>query len=215
MTTCRAIIGQALRALSALAVGDEATVDELSAGMDVLGEVMLELHDARGPLTDIDVTADYIAAEDQRVRIQAGATVSVTLPNAVPIYNLPDPYDYGFSADQSAPPVGSIGEADGVRFRQPRDGTRIEIVGTTQALYFYRADLNQWIDAVNLTLDGEAPLNARYASALAAVVAERLLEAWPDMAEPTPALARRIARGTSALMLQSGRARDPVQADYL
>jgi hypothetical protein len=133
----------------------------------------------------------------------------------VPIYNLPDPYDYGFSADQSAPPTGSTGPADGVQYRQPRDGTRIEIVGTTQALYFYRADLNEWRDAVNFGLDDETPLNSRYTSALAAMVAERLMEAWPGLYEPTPALARRIARGNAALMLQSGRARDPVQADYL
>ncbi len=215
MTTCRAILTQALRALSALGVGDEPSTDELGAGMDVLGELMLDLHNARGPLTDIDVTANHIAAEDQRVRIQAGDTVSVTLPNSVPVYNLPDPYDYGFTLDVILPPVGSTGEADGVNFRQPRDGTRIEIVGTTQALFFYRADLNAWMDAVNLGLDGEVPLNARYTSALAALTAERLIEAWPARYMPTPAMAKRIARANSALMLQTGRARDPVIADYL
>ena len=34
--------------------------------------------------------------------------------------------------------------ADGVYWRAPRDGARIEIVGTTQALYFYRDDTNAW-----------------------------------------------------------------------
>src|SRR6202035_4711850 len=124
----------ALRALSALGPGDTPSIDELNAGMDALAEIMLDLHSARGPLTDIDVTAPYVAAEDQRVRIQAGFTVSVTLPNSVPVYNLPDPYDYGFSLDITLPPQGSTAQADGVLLRQPRDGTRVEIVGTTQAL---------------------------------------------------------------------------------
>ncbi|MEO8926361.1 MAG: hypothetical protein ABI306_04280 [Caulobacteraceae bacterium] len=214
MSTCRATIAEAMRAFRALQPGDDPTVDELNVGMEALQNLILDLHNARGPLLDVDVIADYVAGEDQRVRIQAGYTVNVTLPNSVPIFNTPDPYDYGFAADVTQPPIGSTGMADGVQYRQPRDGVRVEVVGTTQSLFLYRADTNAWYAASGLTLDVETPLNARYTSALSALTAERMMEQWPELFEPTPGLSARTARGRSALMLQSGRARDPVQADY-
>jgi len=214
MSTCRVVLSEALRAIRALDPGDDPTVDELNAGLEAIANLILDLHNARGPLTDVDVTADYIPGENQRVRIQAGFTVSVTLPNSIPIFNTPDPYDYGFSVDVTQPPVGSTGIADGVEWRQPRDGARVEIVGTTQALYFYRADTNGWYAATGFGIDDETPLNARYTSALAALTAERLVEQWPGLYEPTPGLAKRIARANAALMLQSATARDPVQGQY-
>lgn len=214
MPTCRAVIANALTALSALAPGDDPSIDELAAGLDAVQAIVLDLHESRAPLTDVDVTADYVAAENQRVRIQIGFTVNVILPNAVPLWPSPSLSDYGFSGGAALPPVGSTASADGVTLRQPRDGTRIEIVGATQGLYFYRADINSWFSATDLAIDDEVPLNARYTSALAALVAERLIEALPAMFEPTPALAKRIARGNGALMLQTGTARDPVTAEY-
>ena len=215
MPTCRAIIGEALRALKALAPGDDPDADELAAGMEAIGELILDIHEARGPMQDVDVTADYTAGENQRCRIQAPFTVNITLPNAIQLYPRIDPYDYGFTAPMILPSPGSTGSADGLSFRQPRDGTRIEIVGTSQALFFYRADINQWLAATGLSLDGEIPFNARYASALGALTAERLMETLPGMDEPTPGLARRIARGAAAMLLRPGTARDPVVAQYL
>jgi hypothetical protein len=215
MATCRAVIGEGLRALKALGLGDEPSVDELAAGVEALGALILEIHDGRGPMLDVDVSTDVTPSENQRVRVQAGASIAVTLPNAIPIFNTPDPYDYGFNASSAAPPVGTTGPADGVQYRQPRDGTRIEVVGTTQALYFYRSDLNAWMAATGLTADSELPFNDRYASALAALLAERLMESLPGVGEPTPGLARRIARGRAALLLQTGTMHDPVAASYL
>jgi len=213
MATCRAVLSDALRALQALGPGDDPSIDEINAGIEAMQNLILDIHNARGPLIDVAVTADYVAGENQRVRIQAGFTVNVTLPNSVPIFNVPDPYDYGFSATVTLPPVGSTALADGNNYRQPRDGSRIEIVGTTQTLNFYRADTNLWYAASGLTIDAETPLNSRYTS-LGALVAERLIEQWPGLYQPTPGLAKRIARGNSALMIQSATARDPVRPDY-
>jgi len=219
MPTCRVVIAEAMRAIKAIAPGDDPEVDELAAGLEAAQSVVLDLHEARGPLIDVDITAaTWIAGENQRIRIQAGDTATVTLPNAVAIHGAFDPYDYGF--DPAAQqwlyvPEGTTGAADGVQWRQPHDGTRIEIVGTTQALYFYRADLNQWMAAYGLTLDGEIPLNARYQSAIGALLAERLMEVLPDAAEPTPGLRARIQRGRSALLIRPGVRREPVRAQYL
>jgi hypothetical protein len=238
MATCRVIIAEAMRALKALGQGDAPTIDELTTGLEAVQNLILDVHDARGPMLDVDVPGSYaypagypcdpgdpctpptgsltwIPSENQRIRIQAGATVTIILPNAIPLFNMPDPYDYGFNANTVAPPVGTTGAADGIEYRQPRDGTRIEIVGATQALYFYRADINNWMTATGLILDGETPFNNRYNSGLAALVAERLMETLPGTDEPTPGLAKRIARGRSALMLQTGTTHDRVVAEYL
>ncbi len=218
MPTCRKVISDAMRAVKAIAPGDDPQADELGVALEALQNVVLELHNARGPLIDVDVTsATYIPGENQRVRVQLGDTVTITLPNAVPLYNGFDPYDYGFdpsAAEWTAwPAQGTTAAADGVQYRQPRDGARIEIVGVTQALYFYRADLNEWMSATGLALDTEIPLNARYAGAIGALLAERLTEALA-LGEPTPGLAARVSAARANLYLQAGTRRSPVRAEY-
>ena len=207
-----------MRALKALGVGDAPSIDEFTVGLEAISLLTLEIHEARGPMLDIDVSGNVIPSENQRIRIQAGSVVSITLPNAIPMFRTPDPYDYGFPPSRgygaASAPVGTTSAADGVQYRQPRDGTRIEIVGTTQALYFYRADINSWTAATGLTVDAQTPFNNRYSSALAALVAERMMETLPGGGEPTPGLARRIARGRSALMMRTGVDHDRTVADY-
>ena len=215
MPTCRTVILEAMRAIKAIAPGDDAEADELVVGLEALQNVILDLHEARGPMQDVDITGDYVAGENQRCRVQAGDTVSVTLPNAIQLWPQIDPYDYGFTAPMILPSPGTTGDADGLSWRQPRDGTRIEVVGTTNALWFYRADINSWISAYGLALDAEVPLNARYASALSALVGERLMEVLPDASEPTPGFTARIRRAREALFLRPGVARSPVRAEYI
>ena len=195
MTTCRDVISSAYGVLGVTAPGDAPTADELDAGLSALAALVLEIHEARGPLIDIDVSADCVAGEDQRIRVQAGAQVSVTLPNSV------------WVSWASSP--GSTAPADGLVLRAPRDGSRVAIVGTTQQLFFYRADLNAWQAAGPLSLDGPTPLNARYEPALAAVIAGRL--AGPMGLLPDPALAFRAARANAALLIRPAVARGPVR----
>lgn len=214
MATCRVVISEALRSIKAVSPGESPGVDELTLGLEALQALTLEIHEARGPLLDVDVTADYLASENQRVRIQAGSSSCVTLPNSIPLFNQPDPYDYGFSAPAVQPPMGSTGEADGQSYRQPRDGARIEVVGTTNGLWFYRADINQWVAAYGLTLDAETPFNSRLSYHLAALTAERAAEQYPAFEQAPPGLAKRAARAREALMLRLGTGRDPVTAVY-
>jgi len=225
MPTCRTVIADALRAMKALAPGDDPTVDELNAGLGAFQALFLEWHECRGHMTDVDVSADYVAGADERIRVQNDATVNVTLPNAVPTLITCDPYDYGFEASALTPPQGTTASADGIEWRQPRDGERVEIVAANaQALYFYVADLNNWawvykpatngLSTVNLGLDDPAPVNGRYAGHWSARLAERLIEIWPGMDEPSLALAKRIARANFILLARPGVVRDPVRADY-
>jgi hypothetical protein len=214
MPTCRAIILEAMRAIKAIAPGDDPEADELIVGLEAVRNVILDLHEARGPMRDIDLTGDYTPGENQRCRVQLGYTVNVTLPNSIQMYPQIDPFDYGFTAPAILPWPGSTAPADGLSWRQPRDGTRIEVVGVTNALYFYRADIDQWMSAYGLAIDQEIPLNARYASALGALVGERLMEVSPDASEPTPGFQKRINRAREALFVRPGVSRPPVHADY-
>ena len=202
MATVRAAIGEAMRALRATAAGEDPVADELAAGLAAVQGLVLEIHQGRGPLSEIDVAADHVAGENQRVRIAAGATVEVALPNAVAIF-----------PDDPAARQGSLGPADGVRWRAPADGARVEIVGVTQALFFYRADLNAWAPALGLTLESQTPFNERMSGAFAALLAERLADIVAAL-PPTPMLLRRIGRARAAIFTQPGRARSRRVGDY-
>lgn len=215
MATCRDVCTDALTALKALAPGDWIQVDELASGLVALQQLLLEWHAARGPMIDIDISADYVAGPDQRIRVQAGSTVTVTLPNSAPIFVTYDPYDYSFATSTDLPAAGSTGSADGIIYRQPRDGERVEIVGlNANALYFYTADTNTWASVYGLILDSALPINSRHIGHWGARVAERLVDSWPAMFEPTPSLAKRIIAANSALLIRPSVQRDPVRADY-
>jgi hypothetical protein len=213
VTTLRDVVTEALRAIKALAPGDGMTVDEIEVGLDAVQTIILEIHEARGPLRDVDATADYTAGENERVRIADGDTITVSLPNAVST-SAGRRRDYGFAPSNCSPPSGSTATPDGITYRAPRDGTRIEIVGTTQAIYFFRADLNQWVQADQRGIDDLMPLSGRYKGHLGALVALRLVDSWPGLFEPTASLAARVGRANSAIFVRPGVARDPVATDY-
>jgi hypothetical protein len=228
MATCRVAINEAMRALRATAPGDDPMADELIVGLEAIQDLVLDIHEARGPMRDIDIPSrehsrgscddqhhhqqrtaastalTYTPGENVRLRLQAGYTVAVTLPNSIRHGGWIDPYDYCFVPGHFRPSDGSTGPADGQEWRAPEDGARIEIVGTSQALYFYRADLNQWMPATGLSTDTELPFNNRLTSAFNALLAERLMDVV-SAAPPTPNLLKRIARGRSAMMLRIGR----------
>jgi hypothetical protein len=227
MSTVRYALAQALRLLRATAPGDAPTADELAVGLEAAQQLVLEIHEARGPLLDVDVpgsipcgcpaptSGTVCPGENQRLRIQAGYTATVSLPNSVSMFGAYDPYDYGFQPSGVwTPQVGSLGAADGVYFRAPRDGARIEIVGASQGLYFYRADTNAWTPALNLTIDAELPFNARLQGAFAALLAERALDVLSELPAPTPALKARITHAREAMFSQTGRHRAPARAHY-
>lgn len=227
MSTVRVAIKEAMRLLKAIAPGDDPTVDELEVGLDAAQQLVLEIHEARGPLFNVDVppplcsssdppsSGSICPGENQRLRIQAGFTATVDLPNSVSIFGAYDPFDYGFQPSARwEPQVGSLGAADDVYFRAPRDGARIEIVGTTQGLYFYRDDTNAWVLASGLTLDAELPFSAGLQGAFAAVLGERLFDVLANLPQPTKAQLARISHAREAIFLRPGVNRSPVRAQY-
>jgi hypothetical protein len=214
MSTVRATIIQALRLLRAAAPGDEPTAEELSVGLEGAQALVLEIHEARGPLLTLDISAHWTPGENQRLRVQAGADVTVTLPNTVAMAGSDDPYDYGFHAAAANPALGSTGPADYVAWRPPTDGARIEIVGTQAGLYFYREDTNAWVPALALTVNSELPFNQRLQGAFAALLAERLADVLGAQAEVTPAQKARLVHAREQMFTRTGNRHAPTRAGY-
>jgi len=218
MSTVRAAISQALRLLRAAAPGDEPTAEELSVGLEAAEALVLEIHEARGPLLTLDISANWTPGENQRLRVQAGADIEVTLPNTVAMFGNYDPYDYGFNPSAtdgaSNPPLGSLNPADYVAWRPPTDGARIEIVGTQQGLYFYREDTNAWVPALSLTLQSELPFNQRLEGPFAALLAERLADVLGESPEVTTAQKARLTHAREQMFSRTGAHRGPTRAQY-
>jgi hypothetical protein len=222
MSTCRDGIKAALRALKVTAPGEDPHIDQLTSGLRACQDVLTELHEARVPLREIDVPGNnpppgfngqWIANQDTRIRIGAGSSVTVILPNAVPMFPGEHPYDYGFVGAPWWNVQGSTGQADGVCWRAPTDGARIEVVGAATDLWFYRADLNQWLPVYDIRLDDELPLNVRYRGPFASLVAERCVDEL-SVEEPTPWLARRIAAARATMFIRPGRHAEPTRTEY-
>lgn len=217
MTTCRQLIRESLRRFNALAPGDDLHVDEIEVGLAAIQNLVLRLSGGREPLTDIDVTADYTPGENERVRVQSGYTVSITLPNAISTSSVAV-NDYGFRS--SSPPIGSTASANGTTFRAPRDGARIEIVylssGTAPVLYVFRADIDTWVNVAALTIDADMPLNSMYLQEAAAVLAVQLCGQWPGagIINPTAQMLRDEAMARGRLFGRPSVRRDAVRADY-
>jgi hypothetical protein len=214
LTSCRDILIDAFGALGVIAFGGQPTADEIDGGLLAIEAVVMDVHAARGPLRETDVSIDYLASENERVRVEAGANVVITLPNSILAGGGVASNDYGFGS-LGCPSFsrGSGDAADGRLSRPPSDGARIEIVGATQALYFYRSDINVWAAAGPLAIDGPTPFNVRYDGAIAALVAERLCDRMN--VAPSPALVKRIARGNAMLLVQSAAVRPPSRQAYL
>lgn len=214
MATCRDVLREAVEAFEGIAAGDDLTVDEIAKGLVSIQREVRRIHQGRGPLTDVDVTAAYTAGENERVRVQDGYTVLVTLPNLIAT-DLGNRNDYGFAS--TLPPSGSsaVGGSD-TSWRAPRDGTRIEIVGTTQELWFYRSDLNEWVDANALTIDSDMPLNADYLMDFAAIISVRLCKTWPARVSlvPTAQMLREAGQANARLLIQPGRVRAALAAEF-
>lgn len=216
MATCRDLISEAVTAFGGIAPGDGLTVDEINVGLTAIQREIRRVHEMRGPLTGVDVTANYTAGPNERVRVQSGYTISLTLPNSVDITaSASRQNDYNFALSYDTP-AGSALSADGLVRRAPRDGDRIEIVGTTHGLYFYRSDTNEWVECGSLTIDGSMPLNESYLSDFAAIIAVRLCKSWPSVTQiiPSAQMLREEGRANLRLSYRHGVERDQVQAQY-
>lgn len=155
MTTVRDTLTRAIRMTGARPLGDDPEAAELDVGLDALQAMLDSLVALGGPLTDVLISANYTAGENERITKTAG-TETVTRPTTV------------------------IDSKTGAS-RAPRNGAVIEVCGTSPTTHVYCAQLASWMPIKALTLDSDQPFGPEHDEGLAAMVAVRV---GPDLQQP-------------------------------
>lgn len=151
MTTCTTIIERAYRKARLRGPTEAPTAAEAAAGLETLQAYYLELvaDGAFGRLTEVIVTDDYEAGENERIYNTSGGAVTITLPETV---------------------VDDLTGED----RPPRDRSLVVVSGSPQAAHIYSAALGAWQEITSLTQNSTAPLAELSVDGLASAVAVRL-----------------------------------------
>lgn len=153
MSTIRDMLTRSVRMTGARALGDEPEATELAIAFDALVNALIAL--PRPNLTDVLISANYTAGEDERITVTSG-TPTVTRPTTV------------------------IDAKTGAT-RPPTDGAVVIVTGATAQYWFYSKPLASWHDLNALTLDGVQPLGPEHDEGLAAMIAVRI---GPDLQLP-------------------------------
>lgn len=186
--TVRQVLTRAARKVGASSEGQIApNAYDIGVLKDVLFDWYRTAIDAGtfGELKNVAVQAAYTAGENQRISDVSGASVVITLPATITDV---DP------------------ETGMTRPRAPRDASVVQIAGGNSFLY----DLAQgaWVNLDTLTLDSPAPLSAKGADGLAAVVAVLVME--ERGLEPGALTVSRAARFRLALASRHSQPRQAV-----
>lgn len=147
MTTVLNWISRSLRMLGALATGEVAAGQEAKDALEAANGLILGLPEIglAPTLTEVIITADYTAGEDERVVNDGGHTV--TLPTT----------------------IDDCGEA-----RSPRNGARVVVVAAGAATTSICLSNSGWETVSGLTLTDPAPLGPELYTGLCALLAVHL-----------------------------------------
>jgi hypothetical protein len=146
MTTMRASLTRAIRMTRARQLGDDPAAEEIDAALDDAQAMFLTTPTRR--LTDVLITADYEAEENERISFTSGAW-TVTYPTTVE-------------------------DADGTT-RTPQNGAIVEVsaaAGSTRKIYI--AELKTWMTLTGLAVDSEQPFGPTHDADVAAMICARV-----------------------------------------
>lgn len=132
---------------------------------------------AFGRLSDVVPTTSFTAGENMRIFRNSDAVASITLPELVPAYGDPLPYDRERDASYT-----NYSDVDGQN-RPPRDGSVVQIVDAmadpqTTTTYLYDGSIRSWQALDALTLDSTAPRSYDDPEGLAACVAAEIADTF-------------------------------------
>lgn len=164
MTTCRVLTKRSLRMIGVLASGEDADASDASDALEALQGMLLSLPGMWW--TDVEVSANYTAEENERIRVNSNSAVTVTIPVAV-----------GSEVKVLTCCGQTVLKCEGFADRAPRDGARVQVTDTNSnaaVTYYYCADVAAWMPVESLTLNSEVPVNADMTDGLAAMLAVRL-----------------------------------------
>lgn len=148
MATCEDIITRALRRLKVLDESEAPSAEHAVTGMEALQDLFDNAVMAVA-LTDVVVTANYTAGENERIRLSGGAW-TITYPTTISDDGDRDPYDLRVVVVAGATPVHKI----------------------------YDAQLASWVTVSGLTLADDCPLSTRNAKAISGLLAGQLAEEY-------------------------------------
>jgi hypothetical protein len=161
MTTCREGVTRTLRYLGLVSEGQPApSAYDAQNALQALQNVYLEFISAGrfGPSTDVLISADYTASENERVINETVTDYTISLPDTID------------TTDACGATVT----------RAPYDRSFVIVAGGST--FLYDADLAGWQEIEALTLDSDMPLGRRYFLGLAALTALAL----PELGDPPP-----------------------------
>lgn len=145
MTTMRAILTRAIRLTRARALGDVPGSEEITAALEDAQGMFLAFPIRK--LTDVLITANYTAGENERISFTAGAPV-VTYPVTVQ-------------------------DKDGTR--TPQNGAIVEVANASApARKIYIAELKTWMSLAGLTVNSDQPFGPTHDHDVAAMIAARI-----------------------------------------
>ena len=148
MTTMRALLTRAIRKTRTLQIGETVESVAMEAALEDAQGLIRGL--TNWALTDVVISANYTAGEDERITDTSGSA-TVTRPTTV--------------TDNSTQET-----------RPPRNGAVIEVTGTTPTRHVYVSELKTWSAAYGLTLDSEQPFGPAMDDALSDMLAARFCE---------------------------------------
>lgn len=145
MTTMRDILSRAVRRTRAVQLGDAPSGDELDAALVDAQSLFMTLT-ARG-LTEVLVSTDYEAGEDERV-IDSSGTATITRPTSITENNVARP---------------------------PRNGAIVEVAGATPRRDIYVGEYGAWKRIDSLTLTSAHPFGPSLDDAVVDMIAVRII----------------------------------------
>lgn len=170
MTTMRVLLTRAIRKTRATALGDTPASEEMDAALEDAQAFFMTL--TARDLTDVLITANYTAGEDERITDVSGS-YTVTYPTEID-----DPC------------------ADGGE-RPPRNGAIVEVTGTSPTRKIYVSELKSWKTVNGLALDDEQPFGPSLDDALSDMLAARFCDSVFQR-DPSPVLVQLASQGRDA-----------------
>jgi len=172
MATCRHIVNNALRKLGRLGGGREPRVADQTDALAALQGLYSSwvASGAFGRLQDVIPLADCVAEENQRI-LRDARVITVTLPEYVPMFAQPLPYDQERMNYEAV---------DGSN-RPPCDGAVVQLKDTNGGqveTWIYDGSQREWTLIDSLQLDNQAPRSADDPEGLSAVLAIEIADTF-------------------------------------
>lgn len=177
MPTCREIIASGYRMAGSRDAAATLSALDGTVGMELLQEIYLEMLSKGlfGRMTDVRITEDHTAEEQDRIFVDTADAVTVTIPD-------------------------TIEDEDTGEDRAPRDYSVVTVtdgLSDSRQLYLFDAIYGAWTRIDALGLDDYAPLSGRFPAGMKAHLA--LKRAAEDGFQISPVIAREAAMMNLAL----------------